>query len=213
MDYPAGRDNTLAKVFLVIALILISVAAFMGYQIYDELQSERISYFALLVMSMIFLGFSLFGLGLLAGSLYIMNNALNVMITEDKITTVRSVFGKEFQQDIRIGQIRELEKKVTSQMGQGVQSKIYYSIYAHTADGMKYKIGDGIPGQRYADSIYNFISSKVTLSDQVTALPKPGKRKIPYQIKYAIYAFKGIGYLIFMLTIAAFVLDFTDLGN
>ena len=58
------------------AIIFDLVAVFMGYQVFSELTGDRTSYFAVMVSGMIFIGFSLFGVGMLFGSIYMLTNTL-----------------------------------------------------------------------------------------------------------------------------------------
>ena len=208
VDYPAGREGTLSTIFLLMGLIFSGVAFFMGYQITDELSSDRSSYFAIMVMSMILFGFSLFGIGMLIGGVYMKTNRLSVEKTNDKLITRRNVFGREFVTSLPLDDIYAIDKKVTSQSGQGASSKISYSLYAKTLDGLKHSIGDGIPGHENVDRLYDFFSSEIILSDKEPIISNKRKVDLPMWANYIPVIFKVLGYLVFIAVIGSFIMDF-----
>ena len=208
IDYPAGRESTVSSVFIVLGVIFSAVAIFMGYQIASELASERISYFSIMVMGMILMGFSLFGIGMLIGGIYMKTNRLSVEKTSDKLVTRRRVFGREFEKTLLLDDIYALEKKVTSQSGQGASSKISYTIYAKTLDGLKHSIGDGIAGHENADRLYDIFNSEISLSDKQPSPRQKGKPEIPEWAKHLPVIIKVFGYVMFIVVIGAFVMDF-----
>lgn len=209
IDYPSGREGTVSTVFTLMGVIFTAVAVFMGYQIASELGGERTSYFAVMVMSMILFGFSLFGIGMLVGGIYMKTNRLAVEKKSDELITRRNVFGREFVKTLSLSDIYAIDKKVTSQSGQGASSKISYTIYAKTLDGLKHSIGDGIPGHANADRLYDLFRSEIKLSDKEPITQNKVKAKLPEWARHIPLLFKALGYLMFIVIIATLIMDFT----
>ena len=162
-----------------------------------------------MVMSMILLGFSLFGIGMLIGGLYMKTNRLAIEKSSDKLTTRRHVFGHEFVKILMLDDIYAIDKKVTSQSGQGAASKVSYTIYAKTLDGLKHSIGDGIPGHENADRLHDFFLNEIALSDKQPETRNKAKADLPKWAKHIPLVFKALGYLMFIVVIASLVMDFT----
>jgi len=208
IEYPAGRGGAMAKLLIFMGVIFSMVALWMGYEVYTELASSRTSYFAVMVSGMIFLGFALFGVGMLFGGIYVLSNRLKVDITRDQIATSRSVFGREFNKNIPIDQVVALDKRVTSQTGQGASAKVNYTLYAKTRDGMKYSLGDGVPGHENADRLFKFLQQHIGLPELSGEADLPEKLPLPPWVKNVARYAKLVSILIMLLTFGAFVLDF-----
>ena len=208
VSYPAGREKTIARVFIIMAIIFDLVAVFMGYQVFTELSSERTSYFAVMVSGMIFLGFSVFGIGMLFGGIYMLTNTLRVDINRTGVTATRQVFGREYVTHLLNENIRGMMKKVTSQAGQGASAKINYSIYLLTKDGRRVSIGDGISGHENADKLHDYFESHIHMGATSDAVASKRKLPMPEWAKYLLAGVKMLAGLAFFGTIAAFIYDF-----
>ncbi len=209
IDFPAGRSNKMASVLMLIGLVFSGVVAFMGYNVWQELHAERISYFALMVQGMILLGFSLFGPALLLGGVYIWLNRLQLDAGTDTLKTTRSFLLFSRQRTLPVDQIEGLAERVIGRMGQGVESELEYSIDAYLKDGRRVRLGDGIQGQREAE----LLLSRLRGLTGVEYRPDPAEYKLhrrmpPGWVKWLPGVFKLVSMLIFGLTIAAFMADF-----
>jgi hypothetical protein len=148
---------------------------------------------------------------MLVGGIYMKTNRLAVEKKPGELITRRNVFGREFVKTLPLKDIYAIDKKVTSQSGQGASSKISYSIYARTLDGFKHSIGDGIPGHENADRLYDLFSNEIELSDKDPISRNKLKANMPEWAKHIPLLFKVLGYVMFIVVIATFIMDFTSL--
>ncbi|GAA0682442.1 hypothetical protein GCM10009104_04130 [Marinobacterium maritimum] len=209
IDFPAGRSGKAAWILMLVGLVFTGVAVFMGYNVVDELSSERISYFALMVQGMILLGFGLFSPGLLLVGIYMRCNRLRLLANARELVTTRRFMGLSKQRSISVEQIAGMAERIVGRVGQGVDSELEYAIDAYLKDGMRVRLGDGIQGQTEAEQLLEQLS-QVT---GITHRPNPDEYRLqrrtpPGWVRWLPLVFRLIGTLVFGLTIAAFVLDF-----
>lgn len=209
IDFPAGRSRKMAGVLMLVGVVFSGVVAFMGHNIWQELQAERISYFSLMVQGMILLGFSLFGPALLLGGIYMRLNRLRLEAAADTLQTTRRFLLFTNRRSLAVDQIEGLAERVIGRMGQGVASELEYAIDAYLKDGRRVRLGDGIQGQREAE----LLLSRLRTLTGIEHRPDPDAYKLqrgtpPGWVKWLPVMFKAVGMLIFALTVAAFFADF-----
>ncbi len=209
IDFPAGRSGKAAWVLMLVGLVFSSVAVFMGYNLADELNSERTSYFALMVQGMILLGFGLFSPGLLLAGVYMRFNRLRLEAGAQELVTTRRFMGLSRQRVIPVGEIAGLAERIVGRMGQGVDSRLDYAIDAYLGDGQRVRLGDGIQGQQEMEQLIAQLRRVTGVSHR----PDPAEYRLqrhppPGWVKWVPVLFKLVGMLVFGVTIAAFVVDF-----
>ena len=207
IDLPPGRSGAMGSVMAVVGLVMGAVAGFLWFRAYAELASQNTQYFALLVGSMIALGFSLFAIPLFFGGIFVRTNRLSVTLDHDRLMVERRAFGRRFRKLISIDDIHDLEKTVTAQSGRGASASLYYTIKLETREGRKISIADGIPGQENADALLDFMQGKITLQPEKIR-PAMGKLPLPAWAGYAFVVLKGFSALLVFATVAAFFADF-----
>lgn len=209
VEYPSGRSGKAAGILILIGLIFSGVIAFMGYNIYQELSSERVSYFSLLVEGMILLGFGLFAPGLLIAGLYMRFNRMMLDITPDELITTRSILGASRQHRLSVTDVSGIAERVIGRMGQGVASELEYAVDAYTHDGQRIRLGDGIKGQQEVEQLLALLRRTTGVEHR----PDPSeyrlqRRQAPAWVKWIPLLARVAGVLIFGLTVAAFVFEF-----
>ncbi len=209
IEFPSGRSGKAAGIIMLVGVVFSGVMAFMGYNVYQELSSERTSYFAVMVQGMIMLGFSLFGPAFLIGGLYMQLNRLTLEARPTELVTTRRFMGFSKQRQLRVSDIEGLGERVVGRIGQGVESELEYAIDAYLHDGMRVRLGDGIQGQQEAERLMEQLREITGITTRTDPDSYRMQRKVPPGwVSLLPFLFKGIGALIFALTIAAFVLDF-----
>lgn len=206
--FPAGRSGKMAWVLLLVGLIFTGVAVFMGYNVWEELNSSRIRYFSLMVQGMIFFGFGLFGPGLLLLGLYMRLNRLQLVAGPNTLNTTRTFLGLSKQRQIPVGEVDGLAERIIGRMGQGVESELEYAVDAYMKDGQRLRLADGIQGQAEVEQLLERLRQLTGISNR----PDPSeyrlqRRPAPKWVSWLPVMFKLIGMLVFGLTVGAFVLD------
>jgi len=209
IEYPSGRSGKAAGILMLIGLMFTGVVAFMGFNIYQELHSERISYFSLMVEGMILLGFGLFGPGFLIAGVYMRFNRMALDITPDELITTRSILGASRQHCLSVAEVNGIAERVIGRMGQGVESELEYAVDAYTHDGQRIRLGDGIKGQQEVEQLLALLRQTTGIEHR----PDPSeyrlqRRDAPGWVKWMPILARVVGTLIFGLTLAAFVFEF-----
>ncbi|SMR69409.1 hypothetical protein SAMN04487964_101244 [Marinobacterium sediminicola] len=190
-------------------LVFSGVAAFMAYNVWDELHSPRISYFALMVQGMILLGFGLFSPALLLGGLYMRCNQLQLDAGPQVLVTTRRFLGFNHQRSIAVADVEGMAERIVGRMGQGVESELEYAIDAYMKDGQRIRLGDGIQGQQEAELLLAHLQALTGIEHRPDPATYRLQRSItPTWVLWLPVLFKSTGILIFGLTIAAFLADF-----
>ncbi|MBR9829852.1 MAG: hypothetical protein GYB41_14650 [Oceanospirillales bacterium] len=209
IDFPAGRSGKTAWILMIIGLVFTGVAAFMAYNVWDELNSQRPSYFALMVRGMILLGFGLFSPALLLSGFYMRCNSLRLEAGSQELVTTRHFLFLSKQRRIAVDDVEGLAERVVGRTGQGVDSELDYAIDAYMHDGQRVRLGDGIQGQQEVESLMATLRSITGISYRPDPAAYTLQRRIPPAwVLWLPVLFKSAGILIFGLTIAAFMADF-----
>lgn len=208
LTFPAGRERRPGIAFTIVGLVFAGVAVFMGATLFAEINSQRPSYFAMMVVGMIASGFTGFALLLVLGGVFTLTNRLCTLIGSDAVITTRRAFGRDFVRLIPFADIHHLEKKVNGQAGQGATADIYYAIQAVMKDGRKFNLSDGIPGHGSAGILETFLAERIPLAPDAPAIIVP---PAPAWFPYVGIALKAVGTLVMVLTILAFAIDFMRL--
>ncbi len=209
IDFPAGRSGKAAWVLMLVGLVFTGVAIFMGYNLADELNSERTSYFALMVQSIILLGFGLFSPGLLLAGIYMRFNRLRLEAGTHELVTTRQFMGLAKRRVTPVAEIEGLAERVVGRMGQGVASELDYAIDAYLHDGQRVRLGDGIQGQQELEQLMARLRRVTGISHRSDpAEYRLQRRTPPGWVKWLPVLFKLVGMLVFGITIAAFMADF-----
>lgn len=208
IEYPAGREKGLGIAFKVIALILIAVSAFMSWTFYNEISSERTSYFSAMIEFMIAGGFGLTGFLLLLAGIYVAHNRLTVQLDKSGITSTREILFWRKSQTVALENIDGFYRKVSSQFGQGAKSNIYFTLWLVTKDQQKVAVADGIPGQEDSEALLALFNKRLGLEAAREVDYQMKKRPIPEWVGIMLPVLKIFGHLIFLAIIAAFIFDF-----
>ncbi len=208
VDYPAGRSAGMAWVLLLVGLVFTGVMAFMGYNIHEEFNSARISYFALMVQGVILFGFGLFGPGLLLMGLYMMLNRLTLEMNARQLITTRSILGLTRRQQIPVSEIEGLVERVTGSVGQGVDARREYAIEAWLKDGRRVRLGDGIQGQQAVEQLLQQLREITGILDRPDPSRQRQRQAQRGRGKWLWLFFKLINILVVGLVLAAFAMDF-----
>lgn len=207
-DFPAGRSGKMAWVLLLVGLIFTGVAIFMGYTVWEELNSPRVSYFSVMVQGMILFGFGLFSPGLLLLGLYMRLNRLQLVAGPITLSTTRTCVGLTKQRQIPVSEIDGLAERIIGRMGQGVESELEYAVEAYMKDGQRVRLADGVQGQSDMEKLL----AQLRLITGISHRPEPSEYRLqrktpPAWVSWLPVLFKLIGMLVFGLTVGAFVLD------
>lgn len=209
IEFPAGRSGKAAGILTLVGLVFTAVAGFMGYNVAQELSSANTSYFALMVQGMILMGFGLFGPALLFGGIYMRLNRLQLEVRPGELVTTRRFMGFSKQRHLAIDDIEGLAERIIGRVGQGVDSELEYAIDAYLKDGMRVRLGDGIEGQHEAEQLLQQLRDKTGIETRTDPDSyKLNRRTPPVWVMWLPAIFKTVSFIIFALTIAAFVFDF-----
>lgn len=135
--YPWHRHLWMATLALIFGSIFASVAYFIPGE-------------AGLIFPVVFGGVG--GIILLIG-LYVLGNTLTTTVSPQGIKVVRNIYGIRFQRNVKTDEITRLDRHIGSQMNNGANNRVYYSIIAHTRDDRKVTIADTLEGSRLADFV------------------------------------------------------------
>lgn len=208
VEFPSGRSGKAARILSLVGLIFSAVALFLGDQLVAELQSVRVSYFAVLVQSMILLGFGLFGPALLLAGLYLGRNRLTLIADGRQLVTRRHCCGFSRQQRIALDQVEGLAERVVGRVGQGVAAELEYAIDAYLRDGRRLRLADGIQGQAALTPLLQRLRQVSGIQQR----PDPAQYRLqraapPGWVRGLPSLFKLLGWLMFGLTLAALLAD------
>lgn len=209
INYPSGRSGKAAGILFVVGLVFTAVVVFMGYNLYEELESARKSYFSIMVQGMILFGFSLFGPPFLLFSVYMLFNRLTLNVSTRELVTTRHFLGMAWIRRVSVDEVEGIAERIVGRVGQGVESELEYAVDAYLKDGRRVRLGDGIHGQAEAEQLLEQLYGMTGISYR----PDPSayrlkRRPAPGWVKWMPLGFKLISMLVFGVTIAAFVLDF-----
>ncbi len=204
IDYPPGRERFFGRLLLAFGLGADLFALFMLVNLYEHLSGGSTSHLGLMIDFALFLGMTFFGNAMLLGGLYFLRNRLEVRLEGDTLTITRHFFHKRFTKTVHGNEIHGFEKRISTQTDQGAHSEIEYAIRLNTRDGRSLTVGDGIAGDRNADLLIDFLSSRLPHQ------PSDGRRFVeeaPPWLKPFLASTFLIGALLFVGTIVAFVAD------
>jgi hypothetical protein len=153
--------------------------------------------------------FALVSCGIMAAGWFVRSNRLRVIVDREWLMTERQAFGRTFRKLVARGLVSGFDKKVSMQSGQGAQAEIYYSILAHRSDGPAVTVGDHIHGQEDADVLLDFFRRHVPVQAGGQSQTPKVRPPMPPQIKWIVAGVKAFSVLLFIVTMAAFVLDFS----
>jgi len=114
------------------------------------------------------------GIGVLVGiiGLYMMGNSLEVEQTGDAIRTVRRLFGFPVRRrQMRLDNIKSLEKKSNMQAQSGGKYTMFYNVYAVDYIGNKLTLGEGFRGEHEAKAAMELIRREFGIRQ-----PEPERR-------------------------------------
>jgi hypothetical protein len=140
--YPWHRHLWMAIMTLVFGSIFAGIGIFVG------LNASEI---------LIPVVFSIVGGGCILLGLYLIGNTLTTTVSSQGINVVRNIYGIRFQRNVKANEIIKFDRQIKSQMNAGSNTRVYYSIIAHTRDNRKVTIADTLEGSRVADFVENRI--------------------------------------------------------
>lgn len=127
-------------------------------------------------MSVLFIGlFTVAGVLIIIGGLYLLGNALHVTAGRQGLSVVRKIFGFRFARHVAADDITGIEKTIGMQSRQGTRTRAWYRIQAHTRDGRKITAGSGITGASRVDVIIDQMRKALDLTE-LSAAGKTGDR-------------------------------------
>jgi hypothetical protein len=212
IQYPPGRSGKMGNIITLFGVIFFGVALFLGYQFAGELdvaEGQRVSLFSLVVLGMMTGVFALVSCGIMAAGWFVRSNRLRVIVDREWLMSERQAFGRTFRKLVARSAISGFDKKVSMQSGQGAQAEVYYSILARRSDGPAVTVGDHIHGQEDADVLLDFFRRHVPVHAGGKSQTPKAQPPVPPQIKWIVAGVKAFSVLIFIVTMAAFVLDFS----
>lgn len=206
LEYAPGRERNVARPLVLLGLVFSAAAVFLGYELYGALVREPVRYFEVAVLVLLAASFSLAGPALALAGLFMSRNRLTVTVSAGELVTVRHAFGLRWKRQAPLDAITRLEKRVASQSGQGAAADLNYAVVAHTADGRRISLGDGIPGTAQADALYALLEETLRPaagpSDATPAIARP------QWADRVLLWLKGFSWLVFAIVLGAFALDF-----
>jgi len=207
LQYNRARKSGMAIILLLVGMVMIGVTIFMVFETIDSFSGARPSMFSGLITSMIGFVFGLFGVLLFVWGIFMRLSRLAIQITSSEVVSTRYLLGNSWESRIFHKDIAEIKKKVSAQSGQGADAKVYYDISAQMSNNSKVTLADHIKGQEEADRLLHLLMKHISLNPD-TVVESKVKQPMPPFVKYIIYTFKFMGYVITFGIIAAFVYDF-----
>lgn len=170
--YPAARNRKNGLMMLLMGMVFMSMVIFVFSGFFHSSSPSSFGGVATIwnllaaEAAIMFPIFGLIGLMMILYPIYLLGNSLSVHIGNGSLQTVRKIFGiTVLTRVVQISGIESIQLKWTSQRGEGVDAKVFYTVKAHTNNGKKITVGDGIEGLREAEEIKKMISEACNLKD------------------------------------------------
>lgn len=148
LHYPASRLRGMGLVTLLFGLLFLLAPALL----WGELLEDHRSLFDW-AGGLFGLVFALVGLGLVLGGVFLAGNTLTVAIRNGELFSRRSLLGLARTRHVHLDDIERIEMTTGGSSTQGTRRTVYYRLHAHTRDGRRIVLGDGIPGSALAERL------------------------------------------------------------
>jgi hypothetical protein len=113
---------------------------------------------------------------ILIWGIYLPGNSLRVSAGRQGLTVVRGILGLQFSRRAAADDITGIWKSIGMQSRQGNRAQAYYRIEAHTRDGRRIALGEGLTGDSRVAALVERIRSALNLPGQGNAPEPSGSR-------------------------------------
>lgn len=167
--YPAGRNIGLGTSLICFGLLCAAAALFISKSAIGDFTAATTFdlLFGLVFDSVGLLMAAVFGvvaLGLVLGGIYAMANSLGLTLRNDRIYSVRRLFGLSIRnQTVDVGQIDGIEKSITSTSSSGTRHKVNYTVHARSR-GKKYTLAENLRSASQADAVIHYFEDRFRVS-------------------------------------------------